>query len=472
MGSSIDKISFLALESSPSAVLITDVNGEIVYLNQNAANFFKAPTSSLLGQDFHQLVHGSASSHNKLSCMVLESLNSLKTMHRQSDIFSDYKGQNVWVDYSIFPIKDKDSLVGFMVRFDEASIAYQSQHHYIESRDRFKTAFEAAVDPVIIMDDKAKIIVANVAASHAFDQANLENKSLFNLFPAKFRPQLRNFWALTQRDRLFNAVITYQSRRGSEIFYEAGGRANILPGENLIILHNITDHIVESRRRDQLAAVISHEIKNPLAVVKAYTQLLQRKIKPLKNQSINTYLEKIDDKVDFMAELITNMTDAIRLGSGSLSFKDEMVEFDPFLKSLVDDLQSTYTSHRLCLSGTSGGVIVVDKHRLGQVISNLISNAVKYSPDSHIVNIGLSHHQKYIQVKIIDYGIGIKPEDRSKIFQPFTRSRTTSSRFPGMGLGLYLAKSIISRYNGQLFLQSKPSKGSTFTIRLPIYGKP
>ena len=299
------------------------------------------------------------------------------------------------------------------------------------------------------------------------DKTDLVGQSFFSLFPPDYRFPVRNFWKSVRHNKLQRVLLKTRAPDKSEIFIEAVGRVNIQPGQNMVILRDITSQITTQQQRDQFAGLISHEIKNPLAVIKAYTQLLQREFTNDKSSLKYEYLHKIDDKVNFITQLINNMTDAIRLGTGQLSFYDELVDFDQQVKSIVAELQETNTTHKIIISGQTESKVMIDKHRLNQIIINLINNAVKYSPESDRVLVKLSKSDHQLKLQITDYGVGISTKNRTRLFRPFIRGTSSAvGKFPGLGLGLFITKSILSRYNGQLSLRSQPGKGSTFTVRL------
>jgi signal transduction histidine kinase len=111
---------------------------------------------------------------------------------------------------------------------------------------------------------------------------------------------------------------------------------------------------------------------------------------------------------------------------------------------------------------------MVDKERIGQVLTNLLSNAIKYSPEADKVVLSSAREGRMIRIDVRDFGIGLSPEDQKKVFQRFYRTLDTGNRsFPGMGLGLYIAAGIVSQHHGEIRVDSTPGSGSVFTVLLP-----
>jgi len=120
------------------------------------------------------------------------------------------------------------------------------------------------------------------------------------------------------------------------------------------------------------------------------------------------------------------------------------------------------------LSGATEAVILGDELQISQVINNLISNAIKYSPGAEKVDVHVSRVGDFVKVSVIDYGMGISPQDKKKIFERFFRARDIQKKFPGLGIGVYISHEIVANHKGTLWVESEIGKGSTFSFTLPI----
>lgn len=221
--------------------------------------------------------------------------------------------------------------------------------------------------------------------------------------------------------------------------------------------------------RDDFISVASHELKTPITSVKIFTQVLQKHAEQNADEKASQSLGKMDKQIDKLTELIYNLLNITKIQSGQMEFTEKEFDFDTMVHEIVDVLQHTSAKHKLVVVGKSNKKILGDEDRIGQVFSNLISNAIKYSPNSDKVVITLTSKRNYVGVSIQDFGIGMDKHHLNKIFNRFYRvSGSTDKTFPGLGIGLYISKEIINRHQGKLWAESIPGKGSTFYITLPV----
>lgn len=224
-----------------------------------------------------------------------------------------------------------------------------------------------------------------------------------------------------------------------------------------------------NRRKDDFISIASHELKTPLTSLKGFTQLLSRidsLQQPAKQESI---LQKMEQQIDRLTHLITDLLDVSKIQSGQLEYMEAPIPFDALVKDIVEAMQQTTATHELILHGTTAAIIHGDAERLRQVFNNLISNAVKYSPQAQSVDIYLSRGAYSVTAQVRDYGLGIPPAQKNKVFERFYRVSDGSRKYvPGLGMGLYITREIVERHNGTISVESQEGKGSTFSVTLPI----
>ncbi len=230
------------------------------------------------------------------------------------------------------------------------------------------------------------------------------------------------------------------------------------------------------RLKDRFLSIASHELRTPLTSIKGYTQILKREL--LKKQAVGAFereyrlVDSLLHQSDRMAELISEMLDISRLHSGQLELRyNAEADLVALVQRIVLEQQDTTTHHTLILR-TEGAAIVgsVDEARLEQVLHNLISNAIKYSPPNTQVEIEVTlPTPSEIQVAVRDYGYGISPEQQVHIFDQFYRARHSNHpQIDGLGLGLFISKEIVARHGGQMWVESSLDQGSTFYFSLPL----
>ena len=223
--------------------------------------------------------------------------------------------------------------------------------------------------------------------------------------------------------------------------------------------------------RDTFISVASHELKTPVTSVKLFTQVLRKHSEVIGDAKAVDYLTKMENQLDKLTELIYDLLNVAKIQAGRMTFRKETFDFDTAVMEVISILQESITKHRLIVNGQTQTQITGDKERIGQVINNLISNAVKYSPKSNSINIELSKNNNDVILSVQDFGVGIHKSHLHKIFDRFYRVYSpTDKTYPGLGLGLYISAEIIKRHDGKLWVESTPKKGSIFTFSLPIHG--
>ncbi len=224
--------------------------------------------------------------------------------------------------------------------------------------------------------------------------------------------------------------------------------------------------------RDDFISVASHELKTPVTSVKMFAQVLKKHSEQIGDEKAVSHLSKMDKQINKLTELIYDLLNVSKIQAGRMEFKEEMFDFDKAVKEVVEVLQQSETKHEIEVKGKTNKKIRGDEERIGQVLNNLISNAIKYSPKSSKVLVMLKSDQDQVSVAVQDFGIGMEKSHLSKIFDRFYRVYdTTDKTFPGLGIGLYISSEIIKRHRGKMWVESNPGKGSTFFFSLPINGK-
>ena len=221
-------------------------------------------------------------------------------------------------------------------------------------------------------------------------------------------------------------------------------------------------------RKDEFIALAAHELKTPLTSLRLLSQLSKNELEQVNNKQLDEIFTKMDQQIKSVDKLITNLLDVSRLQSGKLTYNKRLFSFDKLIKETINELQKVNNRHTFMYTSTTKEKVRADKERIKQVLTNLTTNAVKYSPLADKVIIKLTKDAKKFTVSIKDFGTGISKEQKEKIFERYYQVIDgKNKRLSGLGLGLYLSKEIIDRHHGKITLRSEPGKGSTFSFTLP-----
>ncbi|WP_156833742.1 PAS domain-containing sensor histidine kinase [Christiangramia salexigens] len=230
----------------------------------------------------------------------------------------------------------------------------------------------------------------------------------------------------------------------------------------------------EEKRKGDFLKLVSHELKTPVTSAKGYVQLLQSMIKnsedlQASNLPLEPYLLRIEDQIERLIRLIFEMLDLSRMEQNELELKKTNFSLNELVGSIIEDLAYSYQDVQIEVDHLCDCQIIADKDRIGQVIINFITNAIKYSNENKEVNVKVYEDDDRVAVSVKDHGIGIAKEDLNRIFKRFYRvAGKNEDTYSGFGIGLYLSNEIIERHNGEIIVNSSVGEGSEFIFTLPL----
>jgi len=230
---------------------------------------------------------------------------------------------------------------------------------------------------------------------------------------------------------------------------------------------DIHDLKTKEESKDEFMSIASHELKTPLTAAKAYIQMLQMDLEETNDKNL-IYAQKANASIDKLNYLIAELLDVSKIQSGKFPQNIASFNFNDMLSDAIEVVQYESPAHRIIKAGHVQREIEGDRERLQQVVINLLTNAVKYSPKAHKVFINVAQEDREVKVWIKDSGIGILKKNLEKIFERYYREEERAVHFQGLGIGLYISYEIIQRHNGKLWAESEVGKGSTFYFILPI----
>ncbi len=224
--------------------------------------------------------------------------------------------------------------------------------------------------------------------------------------------------------------------------------------------------------RTRFLSITAHELKTPLTVLKGYAQLLLRRAQQVEDDRQLRTLGAIDQQVDRITRLIDDLSDVARVESDGLALDVHPLDLLALVAETIAEVEGTATDFALRLSVEEARTAEVwvsgDRIRLQQVLTNLLTNAVKYADQRREADITLHGGGDWAHITVTDYGIGIPAAQQATIFEPYVRAdNALAGGYGGLGLGLFISKAIVERHRGTLSLLSEEGVGSTFTLALP-----
>lgn len=380
-----------------------------------------------------------------------------------------------------FSASDRMLLAAFA---DQAAIAVRNAELY-QQVDEERRALSAIIDNsaegIMILDAKGRVLVFNRALARitGWDPEEALDRLATEVLMLRDRqgrsiplpqPEPQRTSAAEARPYVEGDVV----RRGGPVL-TVGVTATPLYDEEGTLARTILNvvDITRFRQAEELkstfVSVISHELKTPVALIKGYAETLRREDASWDRETVQESLKVIAEEADHLTTLIDSLLEASRIQAGGLKLEPTDVNLPRLAEKIVDRFRTQTQIHTFELDFPPDFPLVWgDPERLREVLSNLISNAVKYSPEGGTVWVGGRADQTGVTVYVADQGIGIPPEEQSRIFDRFHRVETgLHRRTEGAGLGLYLVKAIVEAHGGRVWVESAPGRGSIFMFTLP-----
>ena len=235
------------------------------------------------------------------------------------------------------------------------------------------------------------------------------------------------------------------------------------------VMADITEQKADEIRKNDFIGMVSHELKTPLTSLNAIVQVANAKLKDSEDVFLTGAMEKANIQVKKMSKMINGFLNISRLESGKLLIEKQSFALEDLLYELIEESILIANSHEVRFEQCNPVQIYADRDKIGSVISNLISNAIKYSQKGTVIEVKCEILNNVAQVSIQDEGIGIRPHDIEKLFERYYRVEENNAKhISGFGIGLYLSAEIIKRHNGHIWVESEINKGSTFYFNLPL----
>lgn len=222
------------------------------------------------------------------------------------------------------------------------------------------------------------------------------------------------------------------------------------------------------KTEEEFISIASHELKTPITSLNLYLQVLLQAHTIGDDDNTTHLLKRSKVQVDRLIKLLGDLLDATKIKAGKLALNFEDVCLNGMLEDVINDYSSTLSAHSIIKTGKSTTLVRADKSRIEQVLTNLLTNAVKYSPRSNKIIVSISEDENNVKVSVQDFGIGISKKNLDKVFNRFFRAHVDDGEMlSSLGLGLYISSDIISRHHGKIWVDSDQGKGSTFYFSLP-----
>lgn len=349
---------------------------------------------------------------------------------------------------------------------------------------RLRSVLNSIKDGVFALDKDGYIVLFNKAAEHitGFSLAEAAGKPVSHIVPMMRGNELiLSEWLNTVSGQAYVEQhwenIRLRTEDGGQkvvnvdALYQGADPNGI---RTLVTFNDRTEaQQVEDMKLD-FVALAAHELRTPITVIKGYVEILEDELAGGATPKQKDFFHKLDVSATQLSAIINNILHVSRIEHGNLNLKPEPADWPELVKQVAQQSAAkAKASNKKIIFKVTGKIpsVNVDKMSIAEVITNLIDNAIKYSPGGKDVTVSIRLNNNNVETSVNDHGAGIPANDLDKLFVKFYRSHHTRGSHAGTGLGLYMCKGIVEAHGGSIWVSSKEGEGSTFGFTLPLTGK-
>ncbi len=379
---------------------------------------------------------------------------------------------NVYIDFVYEPVIDADGVVSaIMVVAMDVTTKIRARKSIEEVEERVRLAVEAAEIGTYDHDLKNDIMLSSTRSQQIFGFTNPVQRAKFL---ERFHPEDEVIAQAARKLAYQTGLLIYEARLihpdDSIHWIKVQGRVYFEENVPVRILGTILD-ITEFKRlqqqKDDFISIASHELKTPITSLKASLQLLER----MKENPSTTLFPKLIDQssrsMRKITELVDDLLNVSQMGHGNIKLKISEFNISKMILESINHIKMA-NDHDLIIEGDHKLLINADEHRLGQVVINLVNNAIKYAPTSKKIIINISDINDNVRIAVKDFGNGVPPEKLPYLFERYYRAEDTGAQVSGLGLGLYICAETVRKHGGEIGVVSEVGKGSEFWVKIPI----
>jgi PAS domain S-box-containing protein len=396
-------------------------------------------------------------------------------------IFRNGKMEDVYWTFSYSPVTDEtDSIKGVFVTTTETTSKVELLATLSESKSELTELANAMPQLVWVADAKSNITFYNKRIlEFAEDIADEYGRWSWEkmLHPEDFQRTIEIWTECMQNGTEYAMEHRLKMKNGdykwhlSRAFSKKDYEGKIVKWFGTAT--DIDEIKVHEKRKDDFIKMASHELKTPITSIKGYIQLLQEKFSKSDDSLLPMALNTVERQVNKLTKLISELLDVKTIESGSFGLKKIKFCLNDLVVETLEDVKMIATKHSIDFINAEPLTVFADKERISQVVINLVTNAIKYSPKEGNITVVISSDEHNAIVSVKDLGIGINENEHGKIFENYYRvSGSVEETFPGFGLGLFIVSQILKQHGGKIWLESKPQQGSTFYFSIPLYEIP
>lgn len=489
-------------DSLDEGLFVLDPAGRILYQNQTAESMLGAQGDDPHWQRLHPRIHPNCDALHGGECDFLSVVRTHVEQRGESELFSQRVGATVPIRYLATPIEQDGAVLGVLLLISDLSEqqrisrrlaknqsalrrAETAVEHERRQAAELQTMIESIPDALLVVDTEARIIRTNAngasmygldAAEGELDIDELGEAVSLSLpddtpVPSGESPLAQALRGITQTDahlklrRADTGESAHVLMSVSPIRDESGAITGALS-----VSRDVTNIYRLERQKDEFLTVASHELKTPLTSLKILAQLTRRRLTKA-NVPEASQLAGMERSIDRMERLVNDLLDVSRIQDGRLALRVERSDIVPLCEQVIEEQEAASGRHIRATLPVQPLYVHADPERVSQVLSNLVANALKYSPAFTPVMLEVQKWSDWAIISVSDRGGGIPEDVQERLFDRFYRVPGVQVQVGsgvGLGLGLYISREIVERHGGHIWAESDVGAGSTFAFRLPL----
>lgn len=463
------------IESSNDAIISKTLSDKITSWNAGAELMYGYTADEVIGKSINIIIPEKARNEERI---VLQKIKHKEIIQHRQSVRKTKNGKIIWVSITSSPLLDENGNVfGLSTIARDITKSKEFENKLFEQAELLRLSHDA-----IIVQNHGKhheniINFWNKGAAEMYGYSEKEalGKITAELLKTEFSVPVTEIHKIIEKRKFWEGELVHTRKDGKKIIVDSRWAFVKRRGRKLQVLEinrDITYRKELENRKDEFISIASHELKTPLTSMKTFVQILDKRLRQKGDKTDNYLLENIMKQVNRLTNLISDLLNANRITKGKLEINKSWFDLDKLIKKVVIDYQYSTDSHQIIQEGEIKKKIYADENRIEQVLTNLITNAIKYSPNAEKIVIRVTDNKTNVIVHVRDFGLGIVADEQKKIFEKFYRStQDRSNNISGFGLGLYISMEIIKQHGGKIWVESVKGKGSTFSFSLPLSKK-
>jgi PAS domain S-box-containing protein len=458
-----------------NSVILMDTDGFILDINTAFTGAYGYTRDELVGKNFSILF----TEENKMKDLPRRELNITLTQGSSSD--NNYLVNNekklIWVAGESVLLNDQQGTPYILKIIHNIQIQKESEASIMRLNDLNESILSSIDDIVLVLNEQLNIERANSAFFKLFNNKKdvIETlPRLENLFKSQeekegFLNSIRE--TISQKRGFSKKEVLLIGDDGKERIFHASCNIlhNTIPGNHvLLIFHDITDNVQIEKEREDIIGFVAHELRNPLANIILCNEMINRLVHENRQEQALEFVSRSNNNTMRLNKMISELNDSTKVNSGNFTLEYSTFNVSEMVKEAINTIAILQPAYHIILNDNVQGLeIRADRYRLMQVVTNFLTNSIKYSNGNVNIYISVQSDEGSVTVSVKDEGLGIAKEQLPLVFERFFRAEKTRN-MEGIGLGLFLCRGIIKAHNGKIWVESEEGKGSTFYFSVPI----